>query len=262
MTSSIPVAFSQFILPFSLDQVCTFDNLVVGDANRRAVEAVRTLSEALEVLPTFPVAAPLVQTATALILTGEEGTGKTHLLQAAITQRQLLSGVEHAVYFTPAMLHEQLQGSEEQDLTRFLDGCDSCRLVAVDGLDELESCTMLQEGVLYLFNLMRATGGRMLVAGRKSPSSLGGLRPDLRSRLLWGPLIPVGAPEDEMLGAILAKMVEDRQVRCAPELLKFLQLRLPRRIPDYVAALDRLNDASLGLKRPLTVPLAKKVLGL
>lgn len=250
MTTPIP----QFILNFPLDPVCTFANLVVGEGNRRAVEAVRAL-----------LAEPSSsrrQSSTALLLTGESGTGKTHLLQAAVSQCRAQSGESAAFYLNTTALRAQLRSSGEQDLTRFLDRHEPCQLVAVDTLDELESSPVLQEGILYLFNQMRDTGGRMLVAGQTAPQLLDGLRPDLRSRLLWGSVVVLEPPEDALLGAILAKMVEDRQVRCGPELLKFLQLRLPRRIPDYAAALDRLNEASLGLKRPLTVPLAKEVLGL
>ncbi len=244
----------QLILNFPLDPVCTFANLVIGDGNHKAADAVRALAENRTTL--------LVQLATALLLIGEEGTGKTHLLQAAVTHCRALSGEESAIYLNTVALREQLRESGEQDLTRFLDRHAACRLVAVDDLEELEASPSLQEGILYLFNRMRDTGGHLLVAGQKSPQALEGLRPDLRSRLLWGSVMALDLPEDEMLGAILAKMVDDRQVRCGMELLKFLQLRLPRRIPDYAAALDRLNEASLGLKRPLTVPLAKEVLNL
>lgn len=264
MILSIP----QLILNFPLDPVCTFANLVIGEGNRRGAEAVRSLVE-----PNRQQAAiPLVQSATALLLTGEEGTGKTHLLQAAVYHCRAQFGEESAIYLNTSALREQLhetvgreaigRESVEQDLTQFLDRHASCQLVAVDDLEELEHSPVLQEGLLFLFNRMRDTGGRLLVAGQRLPQLLEGLLPDLRSRLLWGSVIVLDLPGDEMLGAILAKMVEDRQVRCGPELLKFLQLRLPRQIPDYAAALDRLNEAGLGLKRPLTVPLAKEILGL
>ncbi|MBF0463033.1 MAG: ATP-binding protein [Magnetococcales bacterium] len=242
----------QFILNFPLDPVCTFANLVIGEGNHRAAEAVRLLVEQA-VVPQVP---------SATVLTGEAGTGKTHLLQAAVCQCRVLAGEESAIYLHTTALRSQLRTNGEQDLTRFVDRHAGCRLVAVDDLESLENSPALQEGILYLFNRMRETGGHLLVAGQHSPQELAWLRPDLRSRLLWGAVLVLDPPEDEMLGAILAKMVEDRQVRCGPELLKFLQLRLPRRIPDYAAALDRLNEAGLELKRPLTVPLAKEVLGL
>ncbi|MEO5340829.1 MAG: DnaA/Hda family protein [Magnetococcus sp. MYC-9] len=245
---------AQPILNLPLDPVCTFANLVVGAGNRAAVDAVRALAD--------DNSPSVLQSATALLLTGESGTGKTHLLQAAVCRRRLLAGEGAAIYLDIHALHAQLSHGGERELVCFLDRHEACQLVAVDDLDALPFSPLLQEGILYLFNRMRDRGGRLLVAGRASPQVLEGLRPDLRSRLLWGAVIALELPEDEMLGAILVKMVEDRQVRCGPELLKFLQLRLPRRIPDYVAALDRLNEASLGMKRPLSVPLAKEVLGL
>lgn len=237
----------QLILDFPLDPVFNFDNLVVDNGNRHALEGVKTLIQSKT---------------TGLVLTGESGTGKTHLLQAAVSHWRKELGGESAIYLNTQALGEQLQESGEQDLTRFLVRHESSVLVAVDDLEELESNPTLQEGVLYLYNRMRAMGGHMLAAGRQSPRSMEGLRADLRSRLLWGQVIEVEPPEDEALGAILAKMIADRQVRCAPELIKFLHMRLPRRVPDYTIALDRLNDASLGMHRRLTVPLAKEVLGL
>ena len=228
---------------------------MVGEGNRRATTAVHALLES-------SAAESAIHPVTGLILTGEEGTGKTHLLQAAVHESRAVAGEASAIYLDTIALHEQLKNNQEYDFTQFLERYGACRLVAVDDLEKLESSAILQEGILYLFNRMRSMGGRLLVAGRTAPQKLEGLRPDLRSRLLWGEWIVLDPPEDEMLGAILAKMVEDRQVRCSPELLKFLQLRLPRCIPDYAVALDRLNEAGLVLKRPLTVHLAKEVLGL
>ena len=249
MTTVIP----QLILSFPLDSVCTFANLLEGDGNHRAITAVQAFLRTIRMAQAH---------ATSLIVTGEEGTGKTHLLQAAVHHIHTHVGKTAAIYLDSITLQTQLQESREQVLTQFLERYETCQLVAIDNLEEVASSPVLQEGLLYLFNQMRGTQGGLLIAGRNSPQRLATLRPDLRSRLLWGELIPLDPPEDELLGAILLKMVEDRQVRCAPELLKFLQLRLPRCIPDYAAAIERLNDASLGLKRPLTVPLAKQVLGL
>ena len=250
---SSPIA--QLIFHFPLDPVCTFANLVIGAGNRQAATAVRAL-------------AANEDGTSALLLTGESGTGKTHLLQAAVYHCRALWGAESAIYLDTVALHRQLTygllgiESGEEDLSQFVARHAACQLVAVDDLEELQSSPILQEGLLYLFNRLRDRGGRLLVASQHAPPLLEALRPDLRSRLLWGAVVGLELPEDDMLGAILAKMVADRQVRCAPGLLKFLQLRLPRRIADYAAALDRLNEASLGLKRPLTVPLAKEVLAL
>lgn len=241
------IDLQQLVLDFPLDPICSFDNLVEGEGNRLAVALVKAMAD---------------MGATSLTLTGEAGTGKTHLLQAAVQQWRQRVGEEGAIYLGTARLGEQLQESGEEDLTRFLGRHGGYRMVAVDDLEKMADFPALQEGLLYLFNEMRASGGRMLFASRGYPGGMGWMRSDLRSRILWGQVAAIDPPGDDELGAILEKMVADRQVVVDPTLLKFLQLRLPRGVMEYAAALDRLDTAGQSLKRPLTVPLAKEVLGL
>ena len=243
MTVPIP----QFILDFPISPICTFDNLVVGRGNREAAAALANLEGV---------------TATGVGVTGEGGTGKTHLLMAAVADWRRRSGGSGAIYLDLAALGDQLDGADEQELGRFVQRHAGLRLAAVDDLEKLASSPALQEGVLYLFNRLHAEGGRLLFACRTSPRLLDWMRPDLRSRLLWGPVFPIDPPQEEELGPILLKLARDRQVRLSPDLVGFLQLRLPRRVGDYIDALERLDRAGLGLQRPLTVPLAKEVLGL
>ncbi|MBF0438588.1 MAG: hypothetical protein HQL93_05640 [Magnetococcales bacterium] len=237
----------QHILEFGVDPVFDFDNFIVGDSNRLALHALQILMDS---------------SATSLTLTGEEGCGKTHLLHATVGRRRETHGKESAVYLDPETLGQALAKGEEGDLTRFLARWGHGMLVAVDSLEQMEfGLPALQEGLLFLFNQLRETSGRLLVASRVSPHHLEWLRPDLRSRLLWGSVLLIAPPDDAELEYILSKMAADRQVRLSPELIKFLCLRLPRRIPDHATALARLDRAGMEQKRPLTVPLAKEILG-
>ncbi|MBF0273067.1 MAG: hypothetical protein HQL98_13540 [Magnetococcales bacterium] len=242
------MSHGQQILELGLDPVFTFDNLIVGDSNRLACAAVRGLMEGV---------------AASLILTGGAGCGKTHLLHAAVGWQRRLRGGDGAAFLDPEALARALEGGGEGELTRFLARWQGDVLVAVDNLERLGSGSpALQEGLLFLFNHLRENGGRLLIASRLSPTHLEWLRPDLRSRLLWGSVMEIAPPDDVELEAILTKLAADRQVRLGPELIKFLCVRLPRRIPDLAAALERLDRAGLELKRPLTVPLAKEILTL
>ncbi|MBF0179633.1 MAG: hypothetical protein HQM03_06355 [Magnetococcales bacterium] len=242
------MAGRQHILEFGVEPVYTFANFIEGESNRLALRAVTTLEEGA---------------AATLTLTGGEGCGKTHLLRAAVHHRLARRGPGSAWMLDPAVLERVLAGGGEGELARFVESCAGGTLVALDDLEGLQQgAPAWQEGVLYLFNRLRENGGCLLIASRVSPHHLAWLRPDLRSRLLWGPVLEISPPDDAELEAILTKLAADRQVRLGPELLKFLCLRLPRRIPEHAAALDRLDRAGLERQRPLTVPLAKEILGL
>ncbi|MBF0426069.1 MAG: hypothetical protein HQL66_09675 [Magnetococcales bacterium] len=259
----------QLLLEWPLDPVFTLANLAIGAGNRLAVEAVRDLALGRGIAHLPPLAG--------LVLHGEEGTGKTHLLQATVRQMRDDHGAQAALYLDLAGLARQLvqvgkmpddptlhrpEALSEATFSEFLARFASCRLVAVDGLEQLAPSAPLQEALLYLYNGMKGAGARMLFAGREGPDTLPTLRADLRSRLLAEPTLAVHPPDEEELAAILTKIVSDRQVRIGPELVKFLVHRLPRRVPEVARAIDRLDHAALQLKRPLTIPLAKEVLGL
>ncbi|MBF0309965.1 MAG: hypothetical protein HQL56_10595 [Magnetococcales bacterium] len=241
---------SQLLLDFPLNPVFSYGNLIVGEGNRQACQALRDLN----LLP-----------GELLTLVGEEGTGKTHLLQATVRQWRLQAGEEGvAVYLDMDLLSAHLTetgGSGEQVLSDLMNRYAACRLVALDDLQELENHAALQEGVLFLFRHLRERQGRLVCASRRSPLQLV-LRPDLGSRLSLGLVVPVLPPGDEERAEILRKMAIDRQVRVGEELLRFLAARLPRRVADYAQAIDHLDQEGLRQQRPWTIPLAKEVLGL
>ncbi len=239
--------FSQFILEFPILEDHSFDSFVAMEKNRLIVEAIKQMANRPQ---------------HALTIIGAAGVGKTHLLQAAVNhftaQNPQLQPT--ALYLDINALVGQLPNRDEASLAGVLQEYGDHPLVAVDDLQLLEGRPDLQEALLFLFNRLRATGGRGLFASRMNPQGMAWLREDLRSRLLWGEVFTLQTPSDDELGEILAKMARDRQVRLSPELIKFLKLRLPRRVPDYADAMARLDRAGMGLKHKLTVPLAKKVL--
>ncbi|MBF0359349.1 MAG: ATP-binding protein [Magnetococcales bacterium] len=237
---------SQFILEFPIEPNYSFDSFIASGHNKLVVQELLNIKSRHE---------------HSLTITGMAGVGKTHLLQAAASYFQENSQGSTA-YLDIASLVQQLASSDEGDLSRLLESYSSYSLVAVDELEQLENRPGLQEAVLFLFNRVSSSGGKLLFASRNSPHTMTCLRKDLSSRLLWGDVLPLNPPDDDTLGKILAKMANDRQVKLSPKLIKFLKLRLPRRVPDYAQAMAALDRAGKGLKHKLTVPLAKKVLNL
>jgi chromosomal replication initiation ATPase DnaA len=72
--------------------------------------------------------------------------------------------------------------------------------------------------------------------------------------------VGIGAPDDALLAAILAKLFHDRQVQVSADVISYLLSRIER---SFAAARDiarKLDVAALGAKRPITVPLARRVL--
>jgi chromosomal replication initiation ATPase DnaA len=70
----------------------------------------------------------------------------------------------------------------------------------------------------------------------------------------------IDPPDDALLGSIAIKLFADRQVTVGEEVIAFLLSRGERTVTGVAQAVDALDRASITLKRPITVPMAREVL--
>jgi len=117
-----------------------------------------------------------------------------------------------------------------------------------------------ERALLHLVNLCAERGERLLLVGREPPARWPVRLPDLASRLRAGASAGIGHPGDALLGALLAKIFADRQLRVAPDLRAWLLQRLGRDAGTIAEAAARLDRAALAARAPLTRSLARAAL--
>jgi chromosomal replication initiation ATPase DnaA len=218
-------AARQLALDLPFEEGLGIDDFLVAASNRHAWEAVMAW-------PRWP--------ATALLLQGPDGSGKTHL--GRIWARR--SG---AVAFEPAQLW---------DAAGPLARLGAARAALVDPADEVED----ERQLLHLYNLLAERGGSLLLTTRVWLGAPRLRLADLRSRLATGWHVTIGPPCDALIEALLVKQLADRQLRVEPEVLSYLLPRMERSfaaVRQLVGALDR---TSLRARRPIRQPLARDVL--
>jgi len=117
-----------------------------------------------------------------------------------------------------------------------------------------------EEAFLHFYNAVAERGGSILLTARTPPSRWPIALADLRSRLTAAPAVAIGRPDNELLGAVLVKLLGDRQLTVGPDVLIYLLARMERSFSaarNVVAALDR---RALAERRKLSIPLARDVL--
>jgi chromosomal replication initiation ATPase DnaA len=132
--------------------------------------------------------------------------------------------------------------------------------VLLDDADRSLAGAARERALLHLLNYVREGGGSLLLTGQTAPARWPVGLPDLASRLAAAPAVGIGTPDDALLAAILAKLFHDRQVQVGPDVISYLLSRIERSFAATRDIAHRLDAAALGAKRPITVPLARRVL--
>lgn len=173
-------------------------------------------------------------------LWGPPGSGRTHLLRAAVDRARQ-------------------QGSVARYATHSLPDVDEAvaSLLAVDDLDSLDATDQMR-----LFSLLEAAARgelRLLLAAGNAPVALS-LREDVRTRVARGLVLQVRALTDEQKRDALAAHAHTRGFELPDEVGDYLLLHGRRDLPSLMAVLDAADRYSLQSKRPVTLALVREVL--
>jgi DnaA family protein len=150
-----------------------------------------------------------------LYLWGEQGSGKSHLIQAC------------------------------------------AGLTAIDDVEKLGETAQID--LFNAINAARESGGAVVAAGNAPPAQLP-LREDLKSRLAWGLVYQLKPLTDEERAAYLRTEAARRGLQLPEEAVAWLMTRMRRDLRSLAAVLDRIDQVSLELKRPITLPLVREAL--
>ena len=217
-------ASAQFVMSFAPTVSYAAEDFIEGNANADALQLIRRW-------PDWPYSM--------VLLHGEEGCGKTHLAHVFAT-------ISMATFIDAARV-----GSAPAD--QLLTG--NHRWV----LDDVE-CVRDASALAQLINHVRARGDYLLLTARKPAAELSFTLADLQSRLKALPAIALGAPDDALLMAVLAKAFADRQLRIAPDVLPYAITRLERRYEAVQQFAARMDTLSLTTARAVTLPLVRRAL--
>ncbi|WP_171101900.1 DnaA ATPase domain-containing protein [Ruegeria sp. HKCCD7255] len=176
-----------------------------------------------------------------LVLTGPTGSGKTHLTHVWAAEAKA------AIIQASTLRHD--------DVPQLARGP-----VAVEDVPLIATDPEQQKTLFHLHNLVLAEGNSLLLTGRAAPSFWGLTLPDLQSRIEGAHHVALEAPDDALLGAVLAKLFTDRQLNPAPDVMAYLVKHMDRSFESAALVVDRLDQIALDEKREITRALAVRVL--
>ncbi len=190
-----------------------------------------------------------------LWLYGTSGTGKTHLLQGAC---RLASGLDVAAAYLPGSLAE----SDPVAGLQALQGLGAYDLVALDDLDCWLVLPGAEEVVLEVYQALYDRQAALVISSGAPPNDAPFALDDLASRLRAASCYRLHELDDPGKEQLLLSVAREHGFELPGEVTQFLLRRGDRDVAALLSSFAQIEHAALADQRRLTVPLAKRVLGL
>lgn len=195
-------------------------------------------SEAIDIIDKWPD-----WPSSAIIIYAPKNSGKTHL--AHVWQK-----ISHAHFITyDDIINNKLNIAEITDKDTFI----------IDPIENWLGQCDTEETLFHLYNGIKNNGASLLIIAETPLSHQDIHLPDLKSRLLSCPHIPIHEPDDDLLGGLLVKLSRDRQIILSPECLYYCVSRMERSFKAAYRLIHDVDNLSLTEKRKITIPLIKRI---
>ncbi len=227
----------------------TFETFVIGASNRFAHAAAVAAAEAPG------------KAYNPLLVYGDSGLGKTHLLHAiGHYVRNLYAGARIRYVSSEEFTNEFINAIRDDRAALFQKKYREVDVLLIDDIQFLEGKIQTQEEFFHTFNALHNANKQIVISSDRPPKRLEQLEDRLRNRFEWGLLTDVQPPDLETRIAILRKKAAADRLIAPPEVLEFIASRIQTNIRELEGALIRVTAFASINRQEVDLTLAEIVL--
>ncbi len=232
-----------------LNAQLTFENFVAGQSSQLAYAAAEQVAENPD------------RVYNPLVIYGDVGLGKTHLMQAAgnmILKRNPDAFILylHSERFVANMV-KALQNNKMEEFKNFYRSAD---VILVDDIQFFSGKERSQEEFFHTFNALLDSQRQVILTADRYPKELIGLEERLKSRFAWGLTVGVEPPELETRVAILMNKAKQSNFVLSEEVAFFIAQRIHSNVRELEGALKRVLANAHFTGQAITLGFAKEAL--
>lgn len=206
----------------------SFENFVTAPSNRFAHAAAVAVAESPG------------RSYNPLLIYGDSGLGKTHLLHAlGHYVRSYYDRVVVRYVSTEELTNDFINAISENKTAAFRKHYRDVDVLLIDDIQFLESKIQTQEEFFHTFNTLHNAQKQIVMTSDRPPRLLEALEPRLRSRFEWGLITDVQPPDLETRIAILRKKASLERLTAPTDVLEFIASRIQTNIRELEGALIR-----------------------
>ena len=236
--------------PCELASRQTFAAFVVGRCNQLAQAACQTVAE----LPS--------RTYNPLFVYGGVGLGKTHLLHAVGNEIAQLHPSLRVLYISAERFTNEMIAAIRRDrMEEFRARYRTIDALLIDDIQFISGKERTQGEFFHTFNDLHEMRKQIVLCSDAAPKALPEMGEQLRSRFEWGLIADVQPPAFETRVAIVKSKAAAAGIHVPDDVAQLVARRAKANIREIEGALTRVLAASTLGARPLTLDLAREVLG-
>ncbi|WP_170124642.1 chromosomal replication initiator protein DnaA [Nocardioides silvaticus] len=227
----------------------TFETFVIGSSNRFPHAAAVAVSEAPG------------KSYNPLLVYGDSGLGKTHLLHAiGHYVRSLYAGAKVRYVSSEEFTNEFINSIRDDRQDRFKRRYREVDVLLIDDIQFLQGKTQTQEEFFHTFNYLHNAQKQIVLTSDQAPKRLEALEDRLRNRFEWGLITDVQPPDLETRIAILRKKAAMDRLTAPPDVLEFIASKIQTNIRELEGALIRVTAFANLNRQDVDLTLAEIVL--
>jgi chromosomal replication initiator protein len=227
----------------------TFETFVIGSSNRFPHAAAVAVAEAPG------------KSYNPLLIYGDSGLGKTHLLHAiGHYVRSLYSGAKVRYVSSEEFTNEFINAIRDDRQDRFKRRYRDVDVLLIDDIQFLEGKIQTQEEFFHTFNTLHNANKQIVLTSDRAPKKLDDIEDRLRNRFEWGLVTDVQPPDLETRIAILRKKAVMDRLSAPADVLEFIASKIQTNIRELEGALIRVTAFANLNRQEVDLTLAEIVL--
>ena len=228
----------------------TFDNFVVGDSNQFAYSSCLAVAKN-----------PFDTKYNPLIIYGNTGLGKTHLIQAIGNHILINYPTIRVLYSTSEnFANNFIDSLKNNSMNEFVQFYRNVDVLLIDDIQFFQNKGKIQEHFFHTFNTLHQAGKQIVLTSDKQPKDLKDLDERLISRFQWGLLVDIQPPELETRIAITKMKSEKEGLELPQDVVEFIAQNVTSNVREIEGVIVSLiAQVAFGNKKP-SIDLVREIL--